>query len=67
MVYGMIKHRYKPVLANKEPWMQENGLNKFHTITSEVASYFGNPVDWGVIIIYCYYFDIISRLIIFQA
>ena len=30
MVYWMIKHRIMPVLAykdNKEPWMQENGLN----------------------------------------
>ena len=39
----MIKHRNKPVLAYKEPWMQENGQNKCSAI-SEVSSYVGNPV-----------------------
>ena len=33
----MIKHRNKPVLADKEPWMQQ--------IVSEVSSFVGNPVD----------------------
>ena len=41
----MIKHRNKPVLADKEPWMQQNGLNNFLTIVSEVSSFVGNPVD----------------------
>ena len=40
----MIKHRNKPVLACKEPGMQENGSNKFRTIVSEVLSFVGNPV-----------------------
>ena len=34
MIHKMIKHRQKPMLAYKEPWMQENGLNKFLTIFS---------------------------------
>ena len=33
----------KPVLAYKEPWMQENGLNKFRTIVCKVSSFVGNP------------------------
>ena len=37
----MIKQRNKPVFAYKEPWMQENGLNKFRTV---VSSFVGNPV-----------------------
>jgi len=41
----MIKHRNKPVLADKEAWMQQNGLNNFRTIVSEVSSFVGNPVD----------------------
>ena len=41
----MIKHRNKPVLACKELRIQENGLNKFHTIVSEVWSFVGNPVN----------------------
>ena len=45
MVYVMIKHRNKPVLSNKESWMQENELNNFRTIVSEVSSFVGNPVD----------------------
>ena len=43
MVYVMIKHRNKPVLSNKESWMQENELNNFRTIVSEVSSFVGNP------------------------
>ena len=43
MVYGMINHRYT-VLAEKEPWMQENWLYKFHSIVSEVSFFVGNPV-----------------------
>ena len=39
MVYLMIKHRNKPVLVYKEPWMQENGINKFRKIVSEVSYY----------------------------
>ena len=44
MVSEMIKHRNKPILANKETWMLESGLNKFRTIVSEVSSSMGNPV-----------------------
>ena len=44
MVSEMIKHRNKPILAYKETWMQESGLNKFRTIVSEVSSSMGNPV-----------------------
>ena len=44
MVYLMIKHLNKPVLANKELWMQENGLNKIRTIVYEVSSSAGNSV-----------------------
>ena len=33
-----------PVSAYKEPSMQENGLNSFRTIFSEVSSFVGNPV-----------------------
>ena len=44
MVYLVIKHRNKPVLAYKKPWMQGNGLNKFRTIVSEVSSFVGPPV-----------------------
>ena len=44
MVYEIIKHTKKPVLAYKEPWMRENGLYKFRTIVSEVSSFVGNPV-----------------------
>ena len=32
------------VLVYKEPWMQENGLNRFRTIVSKVSSFVGNPV-----------------------
>jgi len=36
----MIKHINKPGLAYyKEPWMEENELNKFCTIVSEVSSF----------------------------
>ena len=31
-------------LLNMEPWMQENGLNKFSTIVSKVSSFVGNQV-----------------------
>ena len=44
MIYKMIKRINKPVLVDKEPWMQGNGLNKFHTIVSEVSSFKCNPV-----------------------
>ena len=44
MVYLTIKHSFMPVLASKEPSMQENGQNKFHTIVSEVSSFVDNPV-----------------------
>ena len=44
MVYWMIKHWNKPVLVYKEPYMQENGLNKFRTIVFEISSFVGNPV-----------------------
>ena len=37
----MSKHRNKPVLVYKEPWMQEKGLNKFRTIVSEVSFFVG--------------------------
>ena len=40
----MIKHRNKTVLAYKEPWMQENGLNQFRTNVSEVSFFVDNPV-----------------------
>ena len=33
------RHRNKPVLFYKEFWMQENGLNNFRTILSEVSSF----------------------------
>ena len=32
-------------MAFKEPLMQENGLNKFCTIASEVSSFVGDPVS----------------------
>ena len=41
MVNLMIKNKNKPFLAYKEPWMQENGVNKFHTL---VSFFVGNPV-----------------------
>ena len=41
----MIKHRNKQALADKETWMQENRLNKFPTIVSEVLFFVGNPVS----------------------
>ena len=47
----MIKHRNKAVLAYKEPWMQNNGLNKFRKIVSEVSSFVGNPVKWNKVVI----------------
>ena len=34
----------------KEPWMQENGLNKFRTNVSEVSSLVGNPVHMLIIL-----------------
>jgi len=37
MVYQIIKHRNYPVLAYKEPWNQENGLNNFRTIVFKVS------------------------------
>ena len=40
----MIKHRNMPVLAFKEPYMQEKGLIKFRRIISEVTSFVGNLV-----------------------
>ena len=39
----MVKHRNKPVLAYKEPWKQETGLNKSPTIVPEVTFFMGNP------------------------
>ena len=39
----MIKQRNKEFLASKETWMQENGLDKFRTIVSEVSSLGGEP------------------------
>ena len=44
IVYLMVKHRNMPVLAYKEPWMQENGQNKFRTIVSEVLFIVGKNV-----------------------
>ena len=44
----MTKHRNKPVLACKEPRLQENGLNKFLTIVSEDSSSVVNPVYYIV-------------------
>ena len=41
MVYQMIKHRNKPVLAYKETWMQVNEQNKVRTIVYEVSSVVG--------------------------
>ena len=41
----MIKHKNKPFLVHKEPWMQENGLNKFRRIVSEVSFFVDNPVS----------------------
>ena len=41
MVYQMIKHRNKPVLAYKETWMQGNEQNKVRTIVYEVSSVVG--------------------------
>ena len=41
MVHLMIKNQF---WSYKEPWMQENGLNKFLTIVSEVSSFLGNSV-----------------------
>ena len=41
----MIKYKNKSFLAYKEPWMQENELNKFRTIVSEVSYFVGNPVS----------------------
>ena len=35
----------KTVFGYKEPWMQENGLNQFCTIVSEVSSFVNNPVS----------------------
>ena len=32
--------------------MQENGLNKFRTIVSEVASIVGNPAQWYKLKVY---------------
>ena len=40
----MIKQRNKEFLASKETWMQENGLDKFRTIVSEVSSFVGSLV-----------------------
>ena len=40
----LIKHRNKPVLAYKEPWMQENVINKFRKIVSEDSTFVGNPI-----------------------
>ena len=45
MVYKKIRHRNKQVLTYNEPWMQENGLNKFRTIVSEVLSFVDIPVS----------------------
>ena len=39
MVYLKIIHRYMTVSASNEPGMQENELNRFRTVVSEV-SYF---------------------------
>ena len=43
MVYEMIKHRIKPVLAYKEHSKPEIDLNIFRTIVSVVSSLVGNP------------------------
>ena len=40
----MVKHRNKPFLVYKEPWMQGIGLNKFSTFVTEVSFFVGNPV-----------------------
>ena len=52
MVYTMIQHRNMPVFVFKNPEMQENRLNKFSTIVSEVSFFVGNPV------IYLHHLDI---------
>ena len=39
-LYCPFKHRNKPVLAYMEPWVQGNGLNKFHPS----VILFGNPI-----------------------
>ena len=44
MVYEIIHRRKKPVLAYKEPLIQQNGLNKLSTIVSEVSFFVGNSV-----------------------
>ena len=45
MVYKVIKHKNKKVLAYKEPWMQVNGRNKICTIFFDVSFFVGNPVE----------------------
>ena len=48
---GLLNASNKPVLA----WMQENELNKFCTIVSEVSSFIdGNPVNMSQIFIHYY-------------
>ena len=44
IIISQIKHRNKPVMAYKEPWLQENELNKFFTVVSKVLSFVGNSV-----------------------
>jgi len=59
----VIKHRNMPALACKEPGMQENGQNKFHTI---VSFFVGNPVStpqYNVLV----YFTMYAYCIAWQA
>ena len=52
---GLLNASDKPVLACKEPWMQENELNKFCRIVSEVSSFMGgNPVNMSHVFIHYY-------------
>ena len=44
VLYYMFKQWNKPVLTSKEPWIQENGFNKFRTLVSEVSSFVANLV-----------------------
>ena len=44
MVYEIIYRRKKPVLAYKEPLIQQNGLNKLSSIVSEVSFFVGYSI-----------------------
>ena len=51
IVYKMIKHGHKPVLANKK-----RTTRKFRTIVSEVSSFVGNPVYFDIFVVFVLYF-----------